>query len=68
MLQQTYLNDLELAADYANRLMQGFLSDHSLEQVFFVTSERTRAEAALLHIKGSDEPLKTLLKVGRLFL
>lgn len=64
---QTYLNDLDLGVEYINRLMQGFLTDQSLEQAYFVGVERAQAEAALLHLQGADEQFKLALKVGQAY-
>lgn len=44
--------------------MQGFLSDQSLEQAFFVGMERVQAEAGLHQLQASDEQYKTCLKTG----
>lgn len=58
------MNDLDLAAEYTNRLMQGFLSDQTLDQVYFIGIERRQAEAALSDLQRSDGTYKAVLKVG----
>ena len=61
---KAYLNDLDLASEYIVRLTDGFLSENSLEQAFFLQEEASIAQTALRGLQMLEDKFRSILKGG----
>ena len=62
---QTYLNNLDTAAEYTVRLIDDMLAGEALHQAFFIDAEMERARIAVLGVRGAEDKFRGVLKVRR---